>query len=102
MIIKKYKGYSMKKFSLLFVFLFIFFCIPNVTYSQLLLTDNFDYPNGAALTDWGWTIKSGGTLNPILVGTNNGLTYTHYANSGIGNAAIMQDTRSEEHTSELQ
>src|ERR1035437_6579194 len=92
MIIKKYKGYSMKKLSLLFVFLFIFFCIPNVTYSQLLLTDNFDYPNGAALTDWGWTIKSGGTLNPILVGTNNGLTYTHYANSGIGNAAIMQDT----------
>src|ERR1039457_4047598 len=83
----------MKKFSLLFVFLFIFLCIPNLTYSQLLLTDNFDYPNGAALTDWGWTINDGsGTLNPILVGTNNGLSYTGYANSGIGNAAIMQAT----------
>ena len=83
----------MKKFSLLFVFLFIFLCIPNLTYSQLLLTDNFDYPNGAALTDWGWTINDGsGTLNQILVGTNNGLIYTGYANSGIGNAAILQAT----------
>jgi hypothetical protein len=82
----------MKIFNLLFMLLFIFLSIPNLTYSQLLLTDNFDYPNGATLTDYGWTIKSGGALNPILVGTNNGLSYTGYANSGIGNAAIMQET----------
>jgi hypothetical protein len=83
----------MKKLSLLFLFLFIFFFIPNFTYSQLLLIDNFDYPNGAALTDWGWTINdASGTLNQIHVGTNNGLSYTGYANSGIGNAAIMKET----------
>jgi hypothetical protein len=82
----------MKKLSLLFVFFFLLITIPNLTYSQLLLTDNFDYPSGTALTDGGWTIKSDGTLNPILVGTNNGLSYTGYPNSGIGNAAIMQNT----------
>jgi hypothetical protein len=80
-----------KTYTILFVLLFSVL-FTNAGNSQLLFSENFNYPNGTALTSNGWTIKSGGTLNPILVGTNNGLSYTGYANSGIGNAAIMQDT----------
>src|ERR1035437_7052617 len=79
----------MKKFSLLFLFLFLFLSIPNITYSQLLLSENFNYPNGTALTSNGWSPFLN-FVNPILVGTNNGLSYTGYVNSGIGNAAIIK------------
>ena len=79
----------MKKFSLLFVSLFMFVIIPNFTYSQVLLSENFGYLNGTALTSNGWTPFTN-LVNPILVGTNNGLSYTGYVNSGIGNAAIIQ------------
>src|ERR1035437_8640026 len=79
----------MKKFSLLFLFLFLFLSIPNITYSQLLLTDNFDYPNGDSLGAHGWQSFTN-WANPINVGTNNGLSYTGYVNSGIGNAAIIK------------
>jgi hypothetical protein len=78
----------MKKLSLLFVLMFLFISFSNFTFSQLL-TENFDYPNGDQITDHGW-FQIVGVLTPkILVGTSNGLTYTNYANSGIGNAAIV-------------
>jgi hypothetical protein len=89
MIIKKYKDCSMKKISLLFVFLFVFVSISNLTYSQLLLSENFNYPNGDSLGAHGWQAFTN-WANPIYVGTNNGLSYTGYVNSGIGNAAIIK------------
>src|SRR5664280_139536 len=79
----------MKKISLLFVFLFVFVSISNFTYSQLLLSENFDYPNGDSLGAHGWQAFTN-WANPINVGTNNGLSYTGYVNSGIGNAAIIK------------
>ena len=81
----------MKKLSLLFVSLFLFFGFSNIAFSQLL-TENFDYTAGSALTSNGWSQIGTSSTNPISVGTSNGLTYTGYAGSGIGNAAIMTNT----------
>ncbi|MBU1355282.1 MAG: hypothetical protein KJ620_01805 [Candidatus Edwardsbacteria bacterium] len=56
-----------------------------------LLVDNFDYTAGTNLTDNGWTAHSSGGTNPITV-SSGGLTYTDYASSGIGNAALVDST----------
>ena len=53
-----------------------------------LLTENFSYTAGSALTTNGnWLVHSG-TTNPILV-TAAGLTYTGHPGSGVGNAVAM-------------
>lgn len=54
----------------------------------LLLEDNFT-PTSGALTSNGWTQISTTATNPISTGNGNGLTYTNYGSSNIGNAAIM-------------
>jgi hypothetical protein len=81
----------MKKLSLLFVFLVLSFSFSSLTFSQLL-TENFDYTAGTALTANGWTQNGTSSTNPISVGTSNGLSYAGYPSSGIGNAAIMNNT----------
>ena len=73
----------MKKFILLVCFL----CVSSQSYSQLL-TENFDYTTGTALTTNSWTQIAAVVTNPILV-SSPGLTYTDYIGSGIGNAATL-------------
>ncbi|MBN1463868.1 MAG: T9SS type A sorting domain-containing protein [Paludibacteraceae bacterium] len=59
-------------------------------YYVLPLSDEFDYTLGTNLTDNGWTAHSGAGSNPITV--TSSLTYADYVSSGIGNAALLDNT----------
>ena len=74
----------MKKFYSL-----LFLVVTSVSFGQIL-TDSFNYPDNALLTDNGWTVHSGGTTEPIDVGASNGLTYAGY-NTTVGNAARLDN-----------
>ncbi len=63
--------------------------ISSVSFGQVL-TDDFNYPDNALLTDNGWVAHSG-TTEPITVGASNGLTYAGY-NTTAGNAALLDNT----------
>lgn len=71
--------------------------VSTLSFGQIL-SDDFNYTDGALLTDNGWTSFSGGTTEAIDVGTSNGLTYTGYSGlagftSAIeGNAARLDQT----------
>lgn len=73
----------MKKLYLLF-FLLLF----AVASQAQLLTENFSYTSGTALTANGWSAHSAGGTNAITV-TASGLSYTGHPGSGIGNAVSM-------------
>ncbi|MDP2300943.1 MAG: T9SS type A sorting domain-containing protein [Ignavibacteria bacterium] len=60
--------------------------------ASLLLEENFDF--SGALTSNGWTAHSGGGTN--VISTTTGLTYTGYANSGTGNAALLSNLGGED------
>jgi len=75
--------------SIIYSILFLFINAALI-FSQPLLIENFDYPNGTPVTSNGWTLFSG-TENPINV-SSPGLTYSGYPFSGIGNAATMTST----------
>ncbi len=73
----------MKKF-----FFFIFFISCTSLFSQsLLLEENFDFSGN--LVDNGWTQHSGSS---DIIATTTGLSFTNYASSGIGNAALVAGT----------
>ena len=57
----------------------------------LLLEDNFTATN-SALTSNNWAQSGSTSTNPITTGNGNGLTYTNYGSSNLGNAAIMTNT----------
>jgi hypothetical protein len=59
--------------------------ICNITYAQLLVED-FDYTQGDYLTSHGWFTQYGASSS---VGVTNGLTFENYAESNIGNAALL-------------
>ena len=85
----------MKRIQLLFTILcFTAFGVTSLL-SQPLLVENFNYPNGTALTSVGWTAHSGVGTNPILVG--NGLNFTGYSGSGIGGAAFVVNNGEDVH-----
>jgi hypothetical protein len=79
----------MKKRYSLFVLLFSFLFL-STSYSQLLV-ENFDYPAGDTLTNHGWTAHSGAGSQPITV-NSTGLEYSGYVSSGIGLAALLDNT----------
>lgn len=54
------------------------------------LVENFNYPAAAALNANGWYIHSA-TANPTAV-NNGGLTWAGYIGSGVGNAALVNNT----------
>jgi len=56
--------------------------------SAQLLVEDFNYTAGDPLTSNNWAQIGTTATNPILV-TSPGLSYTGYANSGIGNAATL-------------
>ncbi len=81
----------MKKFTLKATLLLALSLVFQVIgYGQLLLDENFSYPAGDLITNYGWTAHSGGGSQPITV-SPSGLTYTGYVNSGIGNAALVDN-----------
>ncbi len=53
--------------------------------------EDFDYPAGDTLTNYGWTAHSGVGTNPITINTF-GLDFPGYPSSGIGLAALMDNT----------
>ena len=63
----------------------------NILSTSLPQVEDFDFTAGELLTDNGWVAHSGAGTNPITV-TNPGLTYTSYPSSGIGNAALLDNT----------
>jgi hypothetical protein len=69
----------------------------SVQAQTVLLTENFNYVAGTTLQSNGWTAHSAGGTNPIQV-TNGGLSWstTNYEGSGIGNAAAVNNTGSDE------
>jgi hypothetical protein len=74
--------------SLVFAFL-LFLGLPG--FSQVLLTENFDYANGTLLTAAGWTAHSGSGTQAVDV-IVPGLTFAGYPLSNIGGAAQLDNT----------
>ena len=77
----------MRKIFLLLVVLIGF----NKAFAQQILTENFNYTSGQALTANGWTLNGFPPQNPINVVTP-GLGYTGYVLSNVGNAAYVNAT----------
>lgn len=67
----------------------------NTGVSQVLLSENFDYPAGDLITAHGWTAHSG-TTDPITVNAG-GLVFPGYTASGIGNAALVDGLGEDDH-----
>lgn len=62
-----------------------------------LLSEQFDYPTGAALRDHGWNAHSAASTNPLNVATMGlSLGTTPYFGNGIGRAALVNNTGSDE------
>ncbi|MCJ7552584.1 MAG: T9SS type A sorting domain-containing protein [Ignavibacteriaceae bacterium] len=59
-------------------------------------TENFDYPADDLLTDHGWIAHSGAGTNPISV-NSFGLEFPGYPGSGIGLAALLDNTGEDTH-----
>jgi phosphotransferase system IIB component len=57
----------------------------------LLFEENFEYTAVDNLTSHGWFAHSSGGTNPIQVHTS-GLTYSNYGSTGLGNAALVDNS----------
>jgi hypothetical protein len=81
------------------IYYFLFFAFStNYSFGQTnYLVENFDYPADALLTANGWFAHSAGTTNPLTVNSGGlSLTTTPYIGSGVGNAALVDNTGSDE------
>ena len=71
--------------------------VGTLSFGQIL-SDDFNYTDGALLTANGWTANSSAGTNAIDVGTSNGLTYAGYSGTtgftgvAVGNAARLDNT----------
>jgi len=66
-------------------------------FAQVLLEENFDYPAGDTLTNHGWVAHGTGVgINPITV-VSPGLLFPGQPGSGVGNAALMDDSGEDVH-----
>lgn len=74
------------------IFTLLSFSFLGYAASAQLLIEDFNF--SGALTANGWSAHSGAGTNPIS--TTTGLTYTGYANSGIGNAALIGNAGGED------
>ena len=78
-------------------FLILSFLFGTLSFGQIL-SDDFNYTDGALLTANGWTANSSAGTNAIDVGTSNGLTYAGYSGTtgftgvAVGNAARLDNT----------
>jgi hypothetical protein len=72
-------------------------CATTASAQTLLLTENFDYPAGAQLRDHGWNPHSAAATNPQTVAaTGLSLGNTVYFGNNIGQAALVNNTGSDE------
>mgnify|MGYP001187725187 CR=1 FL=1 len=76
---------------LLLAILLLAFMVSRETSSQVLMDENFNYPDGDSLGAHGWVSFSGGATNVLSVATP-GLTYSGYILSNIGNSARLRLT----------
>lgn len=78
-------------------FLILSFMVGTLSFGQIL-SDDFNYTDGALLTANGWTVLNAGGTQAIDVGTSNGLTYAGYSGTtgftgvAVGNAAKLDNT----------
>ena len=79
----------MKKVYSIFITLFLLFAAT--TFSQTVITEDFEYSVDDSLTNLGYTAHSGGTTNAILIKTGS-LTYEGYASTGVGNHIQIVNT----------
>jgi hypothetical protein len=82
------KTLLLKRITVLFLILTGLWTISS---GQVLLNENFDYPNGSLLTSNGWTAHSGAGTQAIDV-IVPGLSFTGYPSSGIGGAARLDNS----------
>ncbi|MCF8435276.1 MAG: T9SS type A sorting domain-containing protein [Ignavibacteriales bacterium] len=61
-----------------------FVIFSNLSFSQVIMQEDFNYPAGDTLNDHGWFAHSGVGLNTILV-EDGSLEFSGYIGSGIGN-----------------
>ncbi len=80
----------MRSLLLLFMALLSLAIVENAS-SQILMTEDFNYPAGDSLGAHGWVSFSGGSTNVLNVVTP-GLTFSGYPQSNIGNSALVQRT----------
>jgi hypothetical protein len=77
---------------------FLLSCLITLSSFGQILSEDFNYADGALLTANGWSAFSGANTNPIDVGASNGLIYAGYSGTtGItgviaGNAAKLDNT----------
>ena len=76
--------------TLLLCLCFISLAVINKTSSQILLDENFNYPEGDSLGAHGWVSFSGGNTNVLSVATP-GLIYSGYPLSNIGNSCRVRN-----------
>ena len=69
----------------------LYFVAMQTGFSQALLVENFNYTEGTFLTENNWIQQGSQTENPIQV-SGEGLGYTGYAGSDVGNSAILVET----------
>lgn len=69
-------------------FLFITFIMCSLSFGQIL-SDDFNYTDGALLIANGWAAHSGAGTASLDVGTSNGLTYTDYSGTTGFTGAIV-------------
>ncbi len=65
----------------------IVLCFSFLLNAQILLEENFDYPEGDSLVQHGWTVHSG--TGTALLAASGSLSYPGYDLSGVGNSVVV-------------
>ncbi len=90
----------MRKFTLMAMFIAAVSLLGfhSASHAQVLLDENFSYPAGDLITAHGWIAHSAGGTQPITV-NSSGLVFPGYIDSGIGNAALVDNTGEDDNKS---
>ncbi|MFZ4520805.1 MAG: IPTL-CTERM sorting domain-containing protein [Bacteroidales bacterium] len=81
----------MKKINFFAIFMTVILLgFQSISLGQALLDENFAYPAGDLITAHGWASHSGAGTQAITVAAS-GLTFPGYIDSGIGNAALVDN-----------
>ncbi|UCH65223.1 MAG: T9SS type A sorting domain-containing protein [Ignavibacterium sp.] len=80
----------MKKYTHFILAVFCALIFSNNTVSQILLADNFEYPDGEVLSNHGWIVHVGAGSNaPKAVAP--GLVFPSHPGTGVGNTAQLNN-----------
>jgi hypothetical protein len=67
-------------------------CMSTLASAQHLFNEDFTGAIGTALTSAGWTQSGTTATNPLKITSASAITFTGYAGSGVGNAALIDTT----------